>query len=145
MWPSNSTPRHICKEIENICAHKNLCANVPSSCKIHVPTDDQMTKCVYPYTELFFSHEKKWSTGHCYNVEENIVKREKWSEEEVKLLSRVRLFVTPRTVAYRAPLSTGFSRQEYWSGLPFPSPGELPDPGIEPTSCIAGRHFNLWA
>ena len=51
---------------------------------------------------------------------------------EVKSLSRVRLFVTPWTVAYQAPLSMGFSRQEYWSGLPFPSPGDLPDPGVEP-------------
>ena len=54
-----------------------------------------------------------------------------WSE--VKLLSRVRLFVTPWTVAHQAP-SMGFSRQEYWSGLPFPSPGDLPDPEIEPWS-----------
>ena len=51
---------------------------------------------------------------------------------EAKSLSRVRLFVTPWTVAYQAPLSMGFSRQEYWSGLPFPSPGDLPNPGIEP-------------
>ena len=51
---------------------------------------------------------------------------------KVKSLSHVRLFVTPWTVAYQAPLSMGFSRQEYWSGLPFPSPGDLPDPGIEP-------------
>ena len=41
---------------------------------------------------------------------------------------------TPWTVAYRAPQSMGFSRQEYWSGLPFPSPGELPNPGIKPRS-----------
>ena len=53
---------------------------------------------------------------------------------KVKSLSRVRLFVTPWTVAYNAPLSVGFSRQEYWSGLPFPSPEDLPDPGIEPGS-----------
>ena len=52
----------------------------------------------------------------------------------MKLLSRVQLFVTPWTVAYQAPPSMGFSRQEYWSGLPFPSPGDLPDPGIEPGS-----------
>ena len=52
----------------------------------------------------------------------------------VKLLSCVRLFATPWTVAYQAPLSMRFSRQEYWSGLPFPSPGDLPDPGIEPGS-----------
>ena len=52
----------------------------------------------------------------------------------VKSLSRVWLFVTPWTVAYQASLSIGFSRQEHWSGLPFPSPGDLPDPGIEPGS-----------
>ena len=52
----------------------------------------------------------------------------------MKLLSRVRLFVTPWTVAYQAPPSMGFSRQQCWSGLPFPSPGDLPDPGIEPGS-----------
>ena len=42
--------------------------------------------------------------------------------------------MTPWTVAYQAPLSMGFSRQEYWSGLPFPSPGDLPNPGIKPGS-----------
>ena len=53
---------------------------------------------------------------------------------EVKWLSRVRLFATPWTVANQAPQSTEFSRQEYWSGLPFPSPGDFPNPGIEPGS-----------
>ena len=48
--------------------------------------------------------------------------------------SCVQLFVTPWTVAHQAPLSMGFSRQEYWNGLPFPSPGNLPDPGIKPGS-----------
>ena len=57
---------------------------------------------------------------------------EKWSE--VKSLSRVWLFATPWTVAHQAPPSMGFSRQEYWSGLPFPSPGDLPNPGIKPRS-----------
>ena len=53
---------------------------------------------------------------------------------KVKSLSCVQLFATPWTVAYQASLSLGFSRQEYWSGLPFPSLGDLPDPGIEPGS-----------
>ena len=49
---------------------------------------------------------------------------------------------TPWTVAHQAPLSMGFSRQEYWSGLPFPSAGDLPDPGIEPRSpALAGTPF----
>ena len=55
---------------------------------------------------------------------------------------RVRLFVTPWTVANQAPLSMGFSRQEYWSGLPFPTPGDLPDLEMEPVSpALAGRFF----
>ena len=52
----------------------------------------------------------------------------------MKSLSRVQLFATPWTVAHQAPPSMEFSRQEYWSGLPFPSPGDLPDPGTEPRS-----------
>ena len=54
--------------------------------------------------------------------------------DKVKSLSHVLLFATLWTVALQAPPSMGFSRQEYWSGLPFPSPGYLPDPGIEPRS-----------
>ena len=55
------------------------------------------------------------------------------------------LYVTQWTIAHQASLSMGFSRQEYWSGLPFAFPGDLPDPGIEPqapaVSCIAGEFF----
>ena len=51
--------------------------------------------------------------------------------------SRGRLFVTLWTVTHQAPLSMGFSRQGYWSGLPFPSPGDLPNPGIEPVSLVS--------
>ena len=71
-------------------------------------------------------------------------------EVKVKLLSRVRLFATLWTVAHQASPPMGFSRQEYWSGLPFPSPGDLPHPGIRPrdqtqVSRITGKCFNLWA
>ena len=52
-------------------------------------------------------------------------------------LSRVQLFVTPWTVARQAPLSLGVARQEYWSGLPFPPPEDLPDPGTEATSLVS--------
>jgi len=59
------------------------------------------------------------------------------------MLSSIKLFVAPWTVACQAPLSMGFSRQEYWSGLPCPPPGDLPDPGIEHTSlcvfCVGRR------
>ena len=67
-------------------------------------------------------------------------------KEKVKLLSCIRPFVTPWTIAYQAPLSMGFSWQEYWSGFPCPPPGDLPDPGIEPESltslALAGGFFN---
>ena len=55
-------------------------------------------------------------------------------KSESESLSRARLLATPWTVAYQAPPSIGFSRQACWSGLPFPSPGDLPDPGIKPGS-----------
>ena len=73
--------------------------------------------------------------------------------KSVKSLSCVRLFVTPWTAANQDPQSMGFSRQEYWSGLPFPSPGDLPDPGIEPRSpaleadaltCFSKSSLNIW-
>ena len=73
---------------------------------------------------------------------------------KVKSLSRVRVFAIPWTVVYQASLSMGFSRHEYWSGLPFPSPGDLLDPGITPRSpalqadaswcyCKLDPHINL--
>ena len=65
----------------------------------------------------------------------------------IQSLSPVRLFVTSRTAAHQAPLSMGLSWQQYLSGLPFPPPGDLPDPGIEPASteapALAGRFFTL--
>ena len=70
----------------------------------------------------------------------------------VHVLSRfscIQLFVTPWTVARQAPLSMGFPRQEYWSEWPFPPPGDLPDPNIEPASlmspALAGRVFTTSA
>ena len=69
-----------------------------------------------------------WHTQRCHD-----------SSSEVKSLSCVRLFATLWSVAHQAPLSMGFSRQEYWSGLPFPSPGNLSNPGIE------SRSPTLWA
>ena len=55
----------------------------------------------------------------------------------LQLLSCVRLFVTPWTATFQTPLNMGFYRQEYWSGLPCPPPGGLPNPGIEPTSLMS--------
>ena len=53
----------------------------------------------------------------------------------------IQLFVTPQTVAHQASLSMGFSRQEYWSELPFPSPGDLPNPGTEPVCLMSNLHW----
>ena len=75
----------------------------------------------------------------------SVLSRRDWGEGRVTpkgrplillscVLSRVQLFVTPWTIARQAPLSVGSSRQEYWSGLPCPPPGDLPNPGIEPAS-----------
>ena len=58
-----------------------------------------------------------------------------------QLLSHVQLFETPWAAAHQAPLSMEFPKPEYWSGLPFLSPGDLPDPGIEPISFVAGVFF----
>ena len=83
--------------------------------------------CVRNFAEL------NWQHGMCqWNVDFWIIIITK--SEKVKSLSRVRLFVTPWTVVYQAPQSMEFSRHEYWSGVPFPSPGDLPDPGIKPGS-----------
>ena len=87
-----------------------------------------LSKCiiyVYKYTCIYRGQrererENKWSKVYQLMM------------QKVKSLSRVQLFVTPQTVAYQAPLSMGFSRQECWSGLPFPSPGDFPNPRIEP-------------
>ena len=62
---------------------------------------------------------------------------------KVQLFSCVQLFVTLWTIAHQPSLSIGFSRQEYWSGLPFPLPGDLPNPGIEPA--LTGGFFTVWA
>ena len=65
------------------------------------------------------------------------------------MFSRVQLFATPWAIAHQAPVSLGFSRQEYWSGLPLPSPGDIPNPGIKPASlmspALAGRFFTTSA
>ena len=81
-----------------------------------------------------FSKQEYWGgmsfLSHiCTRIYTNICEKVK-----VKSFSRVRLFATLWTVAHQASLSTGFSRQEYWSGLPFPSPEDFPHPGIEPGS-----------
>ena len=85
-----------------------------------------MTVAVFPFSSFLF---KTWSI--------------KWKRQS---LSRVRLFGIPWAVVCQDPLSMEFSRQEYWSGVPFPSPGDLPDPGIKSWSpAYEGGFFTFWA
>ena len=86
------------------------------------------------------------------NIRQTVINTRQMLQNSCCVLSRfscVQFFTTPWTVACQAPLSIGFSRQEYWSGLPFPSPGDLSHPGIEPkplTSsalAVAGRFLTL--
>ena len=82
-----------------------------------------IVKDVYQFSQSIARQKINYNCKHSGNM-----------VSEVKSLSRVQLFATPWTIAHQAPWSMGFSRYEYWSGLPFPSPGDLPDPGIEPRS-----------
>ena len=87
--------------------------------------------CVWPYLYV--------ENACLYNPQDHVsdmaLQKGTWDKKvKVKWLSRVWLSRIPWTVAHQASPSMGFSRQEYWSGLPFPSPGDLPNPGIEPWS-----------
>ena len=84
---------------------------------------------------IFPTQGLKPDLPHCKQILQHLRHKGPTGREGiVKLLSCVRLFATPWTVVYQAPPSMGFSRQEYWSGVPFPFPGDIPDPGIEPWS-----------
>ena len=91
-----------------------------------------ISHCIYMYHILFHSS----LGGHLGSFHVLTMKNSTAMniEGEVKSLSHVWLFATLWSIAHQTPLSMGFSRQEYWSGLPFPSPGDLPNPGIEPRS-----------
>ena len=99
-------------------------------CKL---TTLQLKKKWYPTGTILLLHTSKYTPN----------------KMKVKSLSCVWLFATPWIVAYHAPPSMEFSRQEYWSWLPFPSPGDLPNPDIEPESpespALAGGCFTSWA
>ena len=110
----------------------------------------QNVNCSFPYIKFFVSLISITASNHWsltlwhsiyiyYSLYIHIymyfyVYMYEWVSEWVKSLSRVWLFGFPWTVAHQASPSMGFSRQEYWSGLPFPSPGDLSSPGIEPRS-----------
>ena len=107
----------------------------------HMPQVWPIRTSVFPASEKdtwpkWANEAPEWNHG-----EKVCLLRLGWGREQcramakwVKSLSHIRLFATPWTIAYQVPPSMGFSRQEYWSGLPFPSPGDLPYAGIEPRS-----------
>ena len=91
--------------------------------------------CEYSSTIVYYAHLAFLITAFSYPKKKSVF-LSRTTLSEVKSLCHVRLFATPWTVASQAPPSLGFSRQEYWSGLPFPSPGDLPNPGIKPGSPV---------
>ena len=108
---------------------------------------------VYAYNGILLGHKKEWNNAICSNMDEPRDYHTKWSKSDRKrqmpyeiplmllLLFSCQVlsdsFATPFTIAHQGPLSMEFSRQECWSGLPFPSPGDLPDPGIELSSPVS--------
>ena len=91
-----------------------------------------------PYLKVFKLKKKKVPRNHFSSLPKYFHHKSIFwlllVRKKVKSLSRVQLFAAPQGVAYQAPPSTRFSRQKYWSRLPFPSPGDLPNPGIKPGS-----------
>ena len=96
---------------------------------ISIDTEKAFDKIQHPF--MIKTLQKMGIEGTYLNILKAIYDKVK---SESKSLSHVLLFAAPWTVAYHAPPSMGFSRQEYWRGLPFPSPEDLPNPGIEPRS-----------
>ena len=98
--------------------------------------------CILQWRRSF----KTWSNKkpNVKLLEKNQILRH-YRKSYARTVSPVQLFATPWTVAHQVPLSMGFSREDYWRGLPFPSPGDLPDPGSHPippaSPALAGRFF----
>ena len=121
---------------------------VPLICNVVLVSDEKHSDPVIHLSILFhilFNYSLLWDSEYsslCYYNRSCLFL---YIVLHACLLSRVQLFATPWTVACQGPLSMGFSRQEYWSGLPLPPPGislDLPDPGIDPAcpvSCIGRR------
>ena len=112
---------------------------------MHIYFYDDTDQNVFSFLLIHVPHQMLHNWGQGLWVIEHISLLHNAWDIVLSCFSRVRLFATPWTVAHQASLSVGFSRQEYWSGLPFPSPGDLPDPGIKTPSpvppALAGRFF----
>ena len=107
-------------------------SEVAQSCPTRRPHGLQPTRLLHPWD---FPGKSTGVGCHCllHVISYGISNLGNSVKTKLCMLSCVQLFATPWTVAYQAPLSMEFSRQEYWSGLPFPSPGDLPYPGTEPS------------
>ena len=105
-------------------------------CPWNIPGKNSAVGCRFLLQGIFLTQRQNPGLLHCRQILYCVSHQIEYSPVAniVKSLSHVRLFETLWTVAYQASPSMGFSRQKYWSGLPFPSPGYLPDPGIEPRS-----------
>ena len=97
-------------------------------------TQNPVYKYLFVQYVALFTLTPKWKQHKCLSLGKSISKM--WYSHKWNVLSHVWLFATPWTVAHQAPLSMEFSRQEYWIGLPFPPPGDLPYPGTDP-ACLA--------
>ena len=115
------------------------------------PTNKQCTltpRCEWdgereiPDTSATYSGNCGPSDGKPLGTVHTLVPKRVWVSESCSLSLCVWLFATPWTAPNQAPLSLGFPRQEYWSGLSFPSPGDLPKPGVEPSSPVSSS-FNF--
>ena len=112
----HASPRWVCKPYTQLEIYHNTLREKWSKVNISASSSTRKPEITVLFrTEGFFTQRRK-------------------ERKKMKSLSRVWAFATPWTVACQVPLSMGFSRQEYWSGLLFPSPGDLPGPGIEPGS-----------
>ena len=128
VWGSQSTHSH------SICWFGIIPREPPGS--ILISSECQYTSDSLHWNLLLFPWSYSLITWR-FSLSLSLVK---W----VKSLSPVWLFAAPWIVDYQAPPSMGFSSQEYWNGLPFPSPGDLPRDQTQ-VSCFVGRHFTIWA
>ena len=120
-------PSHVHKSVHNVCvsiAALQIGFVVPS---FYIP---------YICISIRYLSFSFWLTSLCMIGSRfiHLIGTEEHSESESEVAQSCPTLCDPWTVAHQAPPSMGFSRQEYWSGVPFPSPGDLPDPGIEPRS-----------
>ena len=130
IWMTIMTKKSISKNVEKL-------GGLPGGPGVKTLPSDARGAGLIPGQGAKISHASKPNNR-------NIIKQKQYFNK-FNVLSCVQLFAILWTEDHQAPLSMGFSRQEYWSGLPFPPPGDLSDPGIEPTSpaspSVAGRFF----